>query len=246
MKLTKIALLFSVFFAVACSSANYQYTAKPVSVGVSEDAPEDASITEIIAPYKEQLDAKMNAVIGEAGMDLTRVFENRESSLGNFCTNLIFEKAADLKPDLAVLTIGGLRVPIDKGEVTVRQMYELMPFENELVVITVKGEIVKSLIERVIEKDNTSLANVSATFQGGKLISAQIGGEPLDTSKDYRVATSDYLANGGDYMDGFKTASDRATANTKLREAFIDYFKELQENGKKAMAVTGKFYTFED
>jgi 2',3'-cyclic-nucleotide 2'-phosphodiesterase (5'-nucleotidase family) len=239
--------LFLTILLVNCSSPNYTKTAnvEKSSMGVSTDMRADAEAVATILPYKAKLDAEMNEVIAEASMDLVKPFDNKESTLGNFSTNLILVEARKYFPtDFAVLTIGGLRVSIDKGDVTLRKVYELMPFDNELVVLGVKGDIAETLIMRLVEKNNTSLAGVEAKFEGKKLISATINGKPFDKNKVYWLATTDYLANGGDYMRFLKESIEKKSTGIKIRDSMIQHFRDLKTAGKKASAETGKLYEF--
>ncbi len=237
-----------VIFLANCSTPNYTKTAntEKSSIGISKDMQADAEAVATILPYKAQLDAEMNEVIAEASMDLIKPFDGKESTLGNFSTNLILVEARKFFPaDFSVLTIGGLRVSLDKGDITLRKVYELMPFDNELVVLGVKGDIAEKLIMRLVETNNTSLAGVEAKFEGEKLTSATINGEPFDKNKTYWLATTDYLANGGDYMDFLKEATETKSTGIKIRDSMIQHFRDLTKAGKKASAETGKLYEFE-
>jgi 2',3'-cyclic-nucleotide 2'-phosphodiesterase (5'-nucleotidase family) len=247
MKFQKNITLFIAILLVSCTSSNYTKTANTdkSSVGISTEMRADAEAVATILPYKAKLDAEMNEVIAEASMDLIKPFNGKESNLGNFSTNLILVEARKYFPtDFAVLTIGGLRVSLDKGDVTLRKVYELMPFDNELVVLGVKGDIAERLIMRLVEKNNTSLAGVEAKFAGKKLISAKINGEPFDKNKVYWLATTDYLANGGDYMGFLKEVTEKKSTGIKIRDSMIQHFRDLTEAGKKANAETGKLYEF--
>lgn len=235
------------FFITACQSS-YTYTAKvsDSSLGVSEAVKPDAEVAKMIEPFKEKLDAQMKEVIGQAAVDLTRGFEKGESLLGNFCAELLYEQAKKYGgADFSVVTIGGLRVPIGKGDINVGLVYELMPFDNEYVIITVDGETVHKLITRLEEYDNTSLGNVKATFRRDKLVSATIDGKPIDKSKTYRLAVSDYLANGGDYMDYLKNNSGVTSTGVKVRDVILNHISELTAAGKQADAKLGSCITYE-
>lgn len=249
MKSRKYVFLSLAIFLASCATSTYHKTAETSksSTGVSSEMRADANVVATILPYKAKLDTEMNESIAVASMDLAKSMENGESTLGNFSTNLILVEARKYFPtDLAVLTMGGLRVSVDKGDVSVRKVYELMPFDNELVVLGVKGDVVEKLIMRLVETNNTALANVEAEFEGKKLISAKIGGEPFDRNKIYWLATTDYLANGGDYMEFLKEAVEIKQTGIKIRDSMILHFRELTKAGKKAETETGKMYKFGD
>ena len=188
----------------------------------------------------------MKEVIGQANVDLTRDFVKGESLLGNFCAELLYEQAEKYGgADFSVVTIGGLRVPIGKGDINMGLAYELMPFDNEYVIVTIDGETAHKLVSRLEEYDNTSLGNVKATFRRGKLVSATIDGKPIDKTKTYRLAVSDYLANGGDYMDYLKNNSEMTSTGVKVRDVIINHIRELTAAGKKVDAQIGSCITHE-
>jgi len=232
---------------MACQSS-YTYTTQVAnsSNGVSNELKADESITAMIAPFKAKLDKQMTEVIGEAAMDLTEDLVEGETTLGNFCSGLMYEQAKKYGgADCSLVTTGGLRVPIAKGEVDVRLIYELMPFDNEFVIITVEGEAMEQLIYRLQNDDDTALGNVKATFRRNKLVSATIGGEKFDKTKRYKIVTSDYLANGGNNMDCLENHLDMELTGVKLRDAIINHFRDLTKAGKKASATVGISVTYE-
>lgn len=236
-----------VFLLLNACQSSYTYTVKPnESNGVSNKIEADEMVTKMIDPYKSQLDQQMKEIIGEADVDLTRQFVNGEALLGNFCAELMYEQAKKYGgADFSVVTMGGLRVPIGKGDVNVGLVYELMPFDNEFVIITIDGATAEKLIYRLKTENNTSLGNVKATFRRDKLVSATIGGVAFDKTKSYRVAISDYLANGGDYMGFLKKRTKIEFTQVKFRDVIINHFRDLTAAGKKASASLGTAVTYE-
>ena len=230
----------------ACQpSYTYVYKTDQSATGVPLTLHPDETADALIAPYKLVLDSQMSAVIGEASMDLPRDLDTTESRLGNFCADLMLEQISKkTKVDLAAVTLGGLRVPIGKGPISVGLVFELMPFENELVIVEVKGVAVKEIFERILGKKNISLANAVPTFRRGQFVSAKIGGEDFDENKTYRVVVSDYLASGGDYM-GYLVGYPIENTGIKLRDAIIDHIKEQTAQKKKIVATRGDRVIFE-
>lgn len=245
---TAFALTLLFGSLVMSCQPSYTYVAKldKSSTGVKASLQPDANVKELIAPYKMQLDSQMNAVIGTAAVDLPRDLDTLESMLGNFSADLMLEQTLirGVKADMAAVTLGGLRVPLSKGPITTGVIFELMPFENELVVVTVKGTVVKEMLERIVGKQNISLANAVPTFRRGTLVSAKVGGEPFDENKEYRVVVSDYLASGGDYMD-YLIGAPQESVGLKLRDAIIDHIKQQTAKGKKISATKGDRVIFE-
>ena len=107
----------------------------------------DSSIWNIIAPYKKTLDADMNEVLCYAKTNLKK--GQPESLLGNWTADLCLEEAQDLFQDtidMVLFNNGGLRASLSEGNITKRDIYQLMPFENELVVLSLSLDDVGDLM----------------------------------------------------------------------------------------------------
>lgn len=193
----------------------------------------DSTAEATIAPYRRQVTQRMSEVIGTAPVELRSNFG--ESPLGNFVTDLQRTQAAKLlgQPvDIGLMTKGGLRYIIPQGNVTVGDVFELMPFENELLVLTLPGTTVQKLFQFGAEKKILALANATFTIQNGQATNIRIGGEPFDIQKKYTLAVSDYLANGGDNLSFLQEAINTQKAGILLRDAIISHIRELTARGK--------------
>ena len=143
--------------------------------------------------------------------------------------NLVFKAREKKDIDLCFLNHGGIRAILPKGNVTTRSAFEIMPFENNLVVLALKGQQILEMTAYIIkEKKPHPLSGMTFTIakdQTAKNILIQ--GKPLDLDKVYYVATNDYLANGGDSMNFFQKNVQKFDLNYKLRNVLIDYFKQV-------------------
>jgi 2',3'-cyclic-nucleotide 2'-phosphodiesterase (5'-nucleotidase family) len=143
--------------------------------------------------------------------------------------NIVFQAREKKKIDICILNSGGIRSILPKGNVTARTAFEIMPFENSLVVIALKGEQILEMVTFFIaEKKPHPLAGITFTIDANnnpKNIMVQ--GNPLDANTTYYVGTNDYLANGGDNMNFFKKGIQKFDLEYKLRNILIDYFKEV-------------------
>ncbi len=246
MKITLRLLVFALSCLLFCCSQPLQQSRQPEvqQIGISNSLPADTSVENYIAPYKARLDAKMNQVIGYAPEELTRGYG--ESTLGNFVTDLM-QQQADIyyegTVDVAVTTYGGLRNPIPKGDITIGNIYELMPFENELVIVKVTGQTLQKLFDLAAAKRIAFISNARYTMQGGRAFDIKIGNEPLQASKIYSVAVSDYLANGGDQMVFFKEGEKALVLGITVRDAILNHIKALTAIGRPVEAkIEGRVY----
>ena len=168
----------------------------------------DSSIWNIIAPYKKTLDADMNEVLCYAKTNLKK--GQPESLLGNWTADLCLEEAQDLFQDtidMVLFNNGGLRSSLSEGNITKRDIYQLMPFENELVVLSLSLDDVGDLMNYL----------------------KYTGGQPSAFSEWFKkdelpfyVLTTDYLANGGDKMRFFNNKHQNVLG-VKMRDAIIQY-----------------------
>ena len=113
-------------------------------------------------------------------------------------------------------------------------MYELMPFENELVVLTLSGTQTRQLLNYIAKNDGMPVSGMSLGIKNKAPGSVTIGKNGFQDGKEYRVVTSDYLAAGGDKMNFFSQPKATDSLHYKLRDAIIDHLIALNKSGKKA------------
>ncbi|MCS7004999.1 MAG: 5'-nucleotidase C-terminal domain-containing protein [Cytophagales bacterium] len=207
---------------------------------LDEQVSSDSSVIRQFFSYKQLLDSSMNEVIGCIETDMPLVKSGAyETLLGNFAADVILSQAQKIigkKPDLSVITTGGLRIPLYRGQVTVGTMFEFQPFDNEMVILEIEGKHLYELFEYHLQRKNTAIGNAKIVFESGNLSEALINGKPYDPEKVYTVVISDYLADGGDEMKFWQKSLRREYLYVKAREMFIDYFKAISAEGKQATA----------
>ncbi len=235
------AAVLALAAAAGCQRGAYQPTshfAPVTSQPVAKTQAEDAAVAALIRPYHDKVTAEMQVVLGTAPEALTK--KPGESPLANFVADLQRQRAADVLHEavpLSVMTNGGLRAGLPAGPVTLGSVFELMPFENELVVLDAPGAVVQQLFDYAAHlKMAVSGATYTATADGHAQ-DIRIGGQPFDPAqaKSYAIAISDYLAGGGDNMVFFKAIAPRHTG-LLLRTAIADHIRDLTKAGKPVTA----------
>jgi 2',3'-cyclic-nucleotide 2'-phosphodiesterase (5'-nucleotidase family) len=230
-------VLAGLALATACQRAPYTATAHFVpttSQGVSKTQAEDPAIAALIAPYHDKVTAQMTEVLGQAPTEIRK--NPGESPLGNFVADLQRARASQALGQpvvLGVMTNGGLRGALPAGPVTMGNIFELMPFENEIVVLDAPGAVVQQLFDYAAHiKMGISGATYTVTFDGMPK-DIKIGNQVFDVNQDrlWPIAISDYLASGGDNMVFFKAITPRHT-NILLRNAIADHIRQLTKDGK--------------
>lgn len=232
-------ILFSFFLVsllFSCQNTRYQNT-KIVGKTIAVDSiiPPDSTCVKVIDPYRKKMIKEVNTVFTYTPKDLVRTDGKLQSTLGNLMADLsytsanpVFHKMTGKNIDFVLLNYGGIRSGIFTGDVTFRNAFQLMPFENMYVVATLEGEKIEELILYFIKNNKahplSKQLQLTISENGYTL---NIHGKPFDRTKTYHVLTSDYLQSGGDRMDFFKDPIALYTLDYKVRDGIVDYFKSV-------------------
>ncbi len=238
-----VCFLFPLYILLSCSTSPKIVQVEKSSIELNDKSAIDSSFYQTIAPYKTKMDAIMNEVLIVSEQALLKGLP--ESSLGSFVSDAVLKKTnerykpADNTPaDICLLNNGGLRAQLPKGEITRGKVFELMPFENSIVVLTLSGEKTKQLFEAMVANNGAPFAGATVIGKGKKMQELIIGGIAFDINKTYKVVTSDYLAAGGDKYDFFKNPVKTDTLNYLLRDAIIDYMIDEHKKGNTLKYAT--------
>ena len=226
----------AIFILVAlCCSACHQpgkvvsKTSKIHVIDSTLDAIQDTQYVAYMEPIKAELEAQLNAPIGYAPKDL-EVYQP-ECPMLNWASDALFEMAKQLYPeqvDMAVVNIGGMRCNWGKGDITFRHVFELMPFDNELVVLTMTGKEILALCEVFAQSGGQGVAGLRMSASKGALKSAKIAGKAIVPEAYYTVATSDYLSQGNDGMMPLKNHESLWKSERKIRDLYIEYIQQVK------------------
>ena len=167
-----------------------------------EDEARAERVEELCAALVAQSDAVMSEVVGELAAPLDRARSSMESSAaGNLITDAMVEHFG---ADCAFQNRGGIRCDLPKGPVTRRDLFEILPFGNHLVLIELRGEHLFGTLRLAVEgtaHTGLEVSGLTLIVKEGdppKLESVLVGGEALDPERVYRVVTNSFLAEGGD------------------------------------------------
>lgn len=201
---------------------------------IDETLPVDSTIISYYLPYKQQLETEMNRVVGHTAVSLTKPGDSPETLLGNFFADALLEEGKKMEPRIGLSfgTKGGLRRELHKGEITIGDMFELMPFENELVVLELSADHIRRLVDFIIASKGQPVAGLQLHIRNGQAEKILIGGSPIHADSTYHLVTYDYLANGGDNLRGLDNPINRMDLGKKVRESLIDYVIRHTENNE--------------
>ena len=199
-------------------------------IPVSADIPLDPEIGDWVAGYASRLDDKFKEVIGhsEAFLDGERErIRYEETNLGNFIADILREYTS---ADIALINAGTLRASIDQGPVTVENVFNAMPYPNEIVTVKLSGRDLMEVLNRSVrgsrEDEDGGFMHVSGiriTISGRRITEVVVGAErvPLNPERIYTVGITEFIATGGDGYEIFKDKPQILTG-LPLRELLVD------------------------
>lgn len=200
---------------------------KLISVDSRLDSRVDPRIAEIIAPYRDKVDSLNSTYIANAPHNLA----HRCTELVNFAADFVEKRGRELDPgtDFVVINKGGLRHAVPKGKISEGDAITLMPFFNRILVTELKGDQVVALFDSLASMGGNGVSRqVYAEYdRAAKTCPVlRINGKNVDPDRTYRIATIDYLSEGGDYMKPFTTGKVVAESKTYLFEDLVKYLKK--------------------
>lgn len=226
-------LFYSIVFILSSCSSFYQPTSlQYTQYRIQPDLKKDSAMVALISPYTKEFNVTMNKVIGTSANQFER---NRpESELGNFLADVyrvMAEKNFNRKVDAGFMNVGGIRSYLSKGNITVGKIFEIMPFDNLLVLQELKGTVFQAYLDKMAEGGGWPVSKgVQMVIRNKKATEVMINGKPLDPNAVYVVAHSDYIANGGDDCTMLKPIP-QINRGYLMRDAIIDYITELTGKG---------------
>ncbi|HET9430429.1 MAG TPA: 5'-nucleotidase [Chitinophagaceae bacterium] len=227
-----------IFFAVSliswlsCSKIYQSHSVQYRDYRILSSFEKDDELVTILKPYSDSVNSSMNDIVGVASITLEK--KTPESSLGNFMADAFYTMAKEkfnVPVDIAITNFGGIRlVQLPAGNVTRSKIFELMPFDNLLILQKIKGDVLKEYLDLIAARDGWPVAGMTMQIKDKKAINVMIGGKPLDPDAVYTVAQSDFLANGGDKADMLR-AIPAHNIGYLMRDALIDYIGVLKGRG---------------
>ena len=209
-----IFLLFFIFFT-SCKDNSQNYNKQYLNSLIEVNTHEDSLMNVFIEPYKTSIESEMNEIISFAKSDLKK--NKPVGNLGNFVTDLCLSYA---EADICLMNNGGLRSSINKGNITVGMIYELMPFENELVIVELSKTDFFEMLLHIIEKGGEPISGVKVVATNNKILDYKPKFN-FENKQKIKILTSDYLA---DKKEFFKN-KEQIKIGIKLRDAIIKYCK---------------------
>ena len=233
----QLPLLFCFLSLISCKldTEVSRKTVEGKEIAIDSTINGDPEIEEFIAPFKEHLNKTLDSTLAYNPHVLSKGEKGMNTGIGNLMADIVMEQANPVfksrtgnNIDFVLLNYGGIRSELNKGPVTTRDAYNMMPFENQIVIAELSGAKVAQLLH-YLEKSKSAhpVSGIQIKMDKSfKVISARINGKPIQPDQNYFVATSDYLQQGGDSMNFFNNPVNLYDIDYKLRNAIIDYFQK--------------------
>jgi 2',3'-cyclic-nucleotide 2'-phosphodiesterase (5'-nucleotidase family) len=223
--------LIAIFFAVSCSTSykteNVQYS----NYRIQQYDEGSKSLASIVKPYSDSVNKLMNVVIGYNDALLER--KSQGNTLGFFITDAYLEMARqkfDPKVDAAFMNSGGIRLPeMPAGAITQGKIFELMPFDNLMVLLKVKGSLLKQYLDTLAADEGVIESGITMQIVNKTTQQVFVGGKPLDLNGDYTIVHSDYIAMNSNLLKNIH----RNNNGYLLRDALLDYVKFINGQNKR-------------
>ena len=233
MNLKNTVLFFGLLFGVSCKAPIDVFKIKGENININDSLQSNASIDDYIKPYRETINKDLDSILAYSVDTYSKADGFLNTAIGNFMADVIYEEADPVffkrtgeHIDFVLMNHGGIRSILSKGPITKRTAFELMPFENSIVVSKLPGAQVKQMLDYLSKSMRAHpISKLKIVLdKDSKVVESSVKNMPIDFNKTYNIATNDYLITGGDGMNFFKDSEEVIVLNYKIRNALIDYF----------------------
>jgi 2',3'-cyclic-nucleotide 2'-phosphodiesterase (5'-nucleotidase family) len=232
-----ILLICAVFISTSCNTIYKAQALQYKTYRISPTQKPDSGTALLIKPYGGRVNETMNTVVGIADISLDKT--QPESTLGNFMADAFLEMAKqkyNTAVDVAFVNFGGMRLTqLPAGAITTGKIFELMPFDNLLLLQKIKGDVLQQVFDLMAGRGGWPLAGATMQIKDKKAVDVTVGGKPLNPAATYTIANSDFIANGGDNADMLRPIP-QITNGYLMRDALFDYIKWMKAKGKNISA----------
>lgn len=229
-----VFITFVAFFS--CKKKHYEMTKiEAVQINIHDTLIIGDTIDSYVLPYRTRINEVLDSTLAYAPHTISKTDGTYNTAAGNMMADIVFEETAPIfnrrtqnNIDFVLLNHGGIRAEIAKGNINARTAYEVMPFENSIVVAELDGSTVRELVYYLMSDNRPHpISGIQVIInKNEQLQSVNIQETPFDEQRNYFVATSSYLLAGGDNMTFFSKAISVTEMDYLIRNALIDHFKK--------------------
>ena len=216
-------------FDLATGATHYQL----IDVNASHDAWTNRfdALKQWLKPFDDEVHRVMTLRIASS----KRAMSNSDLTyLPNFVCDAVTEIIARRwgKVDFAIMNRGGIRQPLPEGDITEGMITSMLPFDNRLVVLKIKGADLLDAFKVMTRRRGDAVSReLNIKFRDREIVWAKLNGKPIDKEKYYTMVTVDYLANGGDYMEPLTHAQQMFVDTVPYGSLVLEHVKQMGEKG---------------
>ena len=220
----------------------------PSGVRYAQDSPV-AEVAGALIQAQNRL-APLKTVIGHSAGEYQNLRTDPDLPLGNLFADALRAYGSELfnvPMDFAVTNFGGIRVPMPKGAITMEDISSMFPFKNYVCYVKMKGSALTELFEQLAQtKAFQATSGATVRVKDHKLVSALVGGEPIDPERIYNVTTIDFLLDGGDKLNIGALAQEVTLSTVLLKEVMLWYVSGMEAKGQVIEAKADSRVIMED
>lgn len=196
-----------------------------------------AQVAQVLMEVQPKM-AHLKQVIGHSAKMMEDSRTEPETCLSNLMVDMVREDAGHyfkkgLQMDFALLNFGGIRCPLPGGAVTLDDIMSMFPFENYLAYAQVRGDQMLALFDHLATLSAfQAISGARVVLKDHKVVSAEIGGAPVDPKRLYNVVTVDFLLDGGDDIRVGALAEKVVLSRVLLRDLVLDHVRATEAAGK--------------
>ena len=218
------AYIFTIILCISISSCKnkleVQFPFSGTSLIIDSTLKPDSSIVAIYQPYQLALDSIMNEVLCYSTQYLEK--SQPESRLSNWMADVCLKTVnKDYKLNFCLLNYGGIRSTLPQGAVSTKNIFQIMPFENELVIVEIPDSSFIKALEYLKYSNGHPISGIKLNIKDDIITHS------MPSLKSVHILTSDYLANGGDQMSFFADSLSMVKTNLKIRDILLAECKAI-------------------
>jgi 2',3'-cyclic-nucleotide 2'-phosphodiesterase (5'-nucleotidase family) len=187
----------------------------------------DSTIAAYLEPYRKHVNEQMDRVIGNSSGVFTK--NKPEGTLGNLVADAVRAEASLLMGkniDISVITNSSIKYLLPKGNITMRMVYDIMPYNNKLVILKLIGRQIQNMANEIARSGGEPVSGIRMNIKDGKATDILIGRHILNDQQIYTVATNDYMANGGGNIAALWDPVSRYNKQLSIRKVIEEYIND--------------------
>lgn len=236
------------------------YNGNPIKM--DSTIPEDAAIAADVAVWGQPVQALQNTVIGQTEVNLDGVRANvrtKETNMGDLICDALLWKTQATGTQVCITNGGGIRAPINAGNITVGSVLTVLPFGNQIATMGLMGSDLWAALENGVSRWEVGdgrfpqVGGMRYSFDperpaGDRILSAEIKNTDgsytaIDPNTIYQVVTNDFMRRGGDFYSMFaNNAIDPYDTWAVMADSVMEYIQAPEADGGLGAVVTADEY----